>query len=90
MSSIIAGLLLLLAVMAGFGESDAIVESALAPRVIRVTDAIVSMVPGDARESFEDGYLKLRLQWERAQSRRERLVRSVEAEGLQSAGRTIV
>ncbi|MBD3368068.1 MAG: hypothetical protein GF405_07855 [Candidatus Eisenbacteria bacterium] len=78
MSAIVAGLLLLLAVMAGFDENEAIVQSRLAPRVFRVTDAIVSMVPSEARETFEDGYLKLRLRWERAQSRRERLVHSVE------------
>jgi len=77
MAAMVVGLLLLLAVMAGFDDSDAIVESTLAPRVFRVTDAIVSMIPGDARESFEDGYLKLRLKWDRAQSRRERLVQSV-------------
>ena len=77
MSAIVAGLLLLLAVMAGFGENKAIIDSSLAPQVLRVTDGIVSLVPSEARELFEDGYLKLRLRWERAQSKRERLVRSV-------------
>lgn len=74
MSAIVAGLLLLLAVMAGFDDSDAIVDSRLAPRVFRVTDTIMSLVPSDAKESFEDGYLKLRLRWERARSHRDRLV----------------
>jgi len=85
MSAAVVGVLLLLAVMAGFDDNDAIVESALAPRVFRVTDMIVSLVPGEARETFEEGYLKLRLRWERARSRKERLVTTVGSE-LQRTG----
>ena len=71
MASIITALLLLVAVMAGFGDMKTLRESRLAPNVLHLTDVIVSIVPEDARQHFETGYEDLRKSWDRASDREE-------------------
>ena len=61
--------LLLLAVMAGFEEEKLLVESSTAPRVLRVTDMVVGVLPSEARKSVEEHYAKLREQWDAARER---------------------
>jgi len=65
-AAIVAALLLLFAVMAGFQEQATLKESRLAPNVLRLTDIIVSFVPEDARQHFEKGYEGLRESWNSA------------------------
>ena len=69
MSATVAGVFLLIAVMAGFEEEKLLVESAMAPRVLRVTDVVVSVLPAEARKSIEEYYGKLRTQWESAREK---------------------
>jgi len=71
MASIVVGLLLLVAVMAGFQDQKMLKESRLAPSVLRLTDVIVTFVPEDARERFEKSYDDLRDGWDRAGDREE-------------------
>jgi len=74
-ASIVAGTLLLLAVLGGFHKSPALAHSAMAPRVLSVTDAIVTLVPQNVRDGFEEEYRSLRGEWEEARRRaRTRLV----------------
>lgn len=67
----VAGVILLIAVMAGFEEEGLLVDSVMAPRVLRVTDVIVNVLPSEARETVEQDYEKLREQWEAAREKRE-------------------
>ena len=69
MAAVVAGVLLLLAVMAGFEEEKLLVESSTAPRVLRVTDMVVGVLPSEARKSVEEHYAKLREQWDAARER---------------------
>jgi membrane protein required for colicin V production len=64
MASVVIGIALLVAIMAGLERTSVLVESRLAPRMLRVTDAIVSVVPDEARGRFERGYEELRARWE--------------------------
>ncbi len=69
-AAVVAGVLLLLLVMAGLGGHDFLVESRLAPRVLGVTDAIVQVLPADAREAVEEHYRTLRTKWDEEAARR--------------------
>lgn len=69
MSSIVAGVVILLAVLAGLESHRAMAGSAMAPAMLSVTDTIVSAVPEGAREPFERDYERLRRRWDLAQSR---------------------
>ena len=71
MGSIVAAILLLVAVMAGLGGERTLQRSTLARRVLRLTDIIVSLVPEDARSHFEEPYEELREEWEKAGDREE-------------------
>ena len=67
----VTGVILLIAVMAGFEEERLLVESVMAPRVLRVTDVVVNVLPSEARKSIKEDYEKLREQWEAAREKRE-------------------
>ncbi len=71
MASMVAGILLLLAVMGGLEGKRAFAESEMAPRVIGLTDVAVSLLPEEARDRIEDHYARLRKEWERAKLKRE-------------------
>lgn len=73
-ASVVVGVLILLAVMAGLQESKMLVESRMAPRVLRVTDLIVNVLPQDARTVVEEHYGKLRAEWEKSRERIDNLV----------------
>lgn len=66
MSCLFVGALLLLVVMAGFHENNAVARSTVAPAVVSVMDAAVVFAPEEARFRIEEQYLKLRAEWERA------------------------
>ncbi len=75
LASIVAGVLLLLAVLGGFHKTPALALSNMAPRVLSVTDAIVTVIPENFRDGFEEEYRTLRSEWEEARLRaRTRLV----------------
>ncbi|MCD4691241.1 CvpA family protein [bacterium] len=69
LSSIAAGVLLLLVVLGGFHKNPALAVSGLAPKVLGVTDAIVTFIPGSVREGFDKEYRSLRSEWEEARIR---------------------
>jgi len=69
MASIVAGVVVLLAVLAGLEDHRAMAGSSLAPATLSITDVIVGVVPADAREAFERDYERLRRRWDLAQSR---------------------
>ena len=71
MAAVVAGVFILLAVMAGFEEEKLLVESRTAPRVLRVTDVVVSVLPSEARKGIEEYYAKLREQWDAARDKQE-------------------
>ena len=73
-ASVIVSVLLLVAAMAGLEGQKLLVESRMAPRVIGVTDVVVSVLPADVRERIEEHYGKLRLQWQTVRQERARLV----------------
>ncbi len=73
-ASVIVSVLLLVAAMAGLEDQRLLVESRMAPRVIGVTDVVVSVLPADVRERIEEHYGKLRLQWQTVKQERARLV----------------
>jgi membrane protein required for colicin V production len=66
MSCLFVGVLLMVAVMAGFHENDAVARSVVAPAVVSVMDTAVVFAPEEARYRIEEQYLKLRIEWERA------------------------
>jgi membrane protein required for colicin V production len=66
MSCLFIGALLLIAVMAGFHEVEAVATSKVAPAVVSVMDTAVVFAPDQARMRIEEHYLKLRVEWERA------------------------
>jgi len=75
LASIVTGTLLLLMVLGGFHKTPALARSTLAPSVLGVTDAIVTLVPASVRAGFEEEYRSLRSEWEQARLRaRTRLV----------------
>lgn len=71
MAAVVAGVFLLVAVMAGFQDERILVESATAPRVLGVTDLVVGVLPVEARKSIEEHYDKLRKQWDAARDKRD-------------------
>jgi membrane protein required for colicin V production len=73
-ASVILSVILLLAAMAGLEEQKLLAESRMAPRVIGVTDVVVSILPEDARARIEEHYSKLRAQWDAVRQERARLV----------------
>ncbi len=79
-AAIISGVIILLTVMAGFGEESFIVDSRLAPKVLFVTDAVVALLPEDARETINEQYEKLRKEWESAGARRAQTLAAEERE----------
>lgn len=79
-ASVVVGVLLMLSVMAGLQGSKVLVESAMAPRVMSVTDLVVSVLPTDAKAKVEEQYGKLRDEWEKARKRKENLVQGPDAE----------
>jgi membrane protein required for colicin V production len=66
MACLFIGVLLMITVMAGFHENDAVARSTVAPAVISVMDSAVVFAPEEARLRIEEHYLKLRIEWERA------------------------
>jgi len=73
-ASVILSVILLVAAMADLEDQKLLVESRMAPRVIGVTDVVVSILPADARERIEEHYSKLRAKWEAGREERARLV----------------
>ena len=71
MSCLFIGALLLVAVMAGFHEQEAVATSTVAPYVVSVMDTAVVFAPEEARLRIEEHYLKLRVEWERARQESE-------------------
>jgi membrane protein required for colicin V production len=79
-AAIISGVIILLTVMAGFGEEGFIVDSRLAPKVLFVTDAVVALLPEDARETINEQYEKLRKEWRDAGAKRARTLAAEQEE----------
>lgn len=73
-ASVILSVILLVVAMAGLEDQKLLAESRMAPRVIGVTDVVVSILPADVRERIEEHYGKLRLQWQTVKQERARLV----------------
>jgi membrane protein required for colicin V production len=73
-AAVVLGVILLIAAMAGLEEQKLLTESRMAPRVIGVTDIVVSMLPKDVRRKIDSYYGKLRSQWETAKKERALLV----------------
>jgi hypothetical protein len=71
MSCLFVGVLLLVTVMAGFHEINAVARSTVAPSVVSVMDAAIVFAPEEARFRIEEQYLKLRAEWERAREEQE-------------------
>jgi membrane protein required for colicin V production len=68
-ASILASAVLFLAVVGGAAQERVLVESTLAPKVVRVTDAVVLLLPADVRERIYRAYDGLRMEWRRAKLR---------------------
>lgn len=64
-ASILAGMLLMLAVVGGVHGERFLVDSILAPRVLAVTDAVVCIFPGVAQHRIEQARDELRREWNR-------------------------
>jgi membrane protein required for colicin V production len=73
-ASLVAGILLLIAVMAGYEGSPLLTRSGLAPRVLNVTDGVVRLLPADARATVQGLYGRLRTRWEKTRAEEPRLV----------------
>ncbi len=73
-ATVVVGVVLLLAVMGGLQDRKALVESSMAPRVLGVTDVVVSVLPPEARAKVEEQYGKLRGEWDKARQRKENVV----------------
>jgi membrane protein required for colicin V production len=73
-ASVVLSVILLIASMAGLEDQKLLVESRMAPRVIGVTDVVVSILPEDVRLRIDEQYGKLRSQWEAMRRERARLV----------------
>lgn len=73
-ASVFVGVILLVAAMAGLQDQKLVAESRMAPRVIGVTDVVVSLLPGDIRAKIEEHYGKLRSKWEAVEQTRARVV----------------
>lgn len=63
-------LLLVMSVFGGVEKRDSFADSALAGKTLALSDAIVSLVPEDIRDRFEDPYDDVRDRWDREQRRR--------------------
>jgi len=68
-ASIFASAVLFLAVVGGMAQERVLVESTLAPKVVRVTDAVVLLLPADVRERIYRAYDGLRMEWRRTRLR---------------------
>jgi membrane protein required for colicin V production len=68
-ASIFASAVLFLAVLGGATHERVLVESTLAPKVVRVTDAVVLLLPADVRERIYRAYDGLRMEWRRTRLR---------------------
>jgi membrane protein required for colicin V production len=73
-ASVILSVILLLAAMAGLEDQKLLAESRMAPKVIGVTDVVVSILPQDVRVRIQDHYGKLRAKWESVEQERATLV----------------
>lgn len=73
-ASVILSVILLVAAMADLEDQKLLAESRMAPRVIGVTDVVVSIFPADVRLRIEEHYGKLRSKWESVKRERARLV----------------
>lgn len=73
-ASVVLSVILLIASMAGLEDQKLLVESRMAPRVIGVTDVVVSILPRDVRLRIDEHYGRLRSQWEAMRKERARLV----------------
>lgn len=73
-AAVVLGVILLVAAMAGLEEQELLAESRMAPRVIGVTDIVVSLLPQDVRRKIDAHYGKLRSQWESVKRERALLV----------------
>jgi membrane protein required for colicin V production len=69
MAAVVMGMFLLITVMAGFEEEKLLVESVMAPRVLRVTDVVVGLLPKEPRKDIEEYYGRLRDQWDSAREK---------------------
>jgi membrane protein required for colicin V production len=68
-ASILSGMLLMLAVIGGVHGERFLVDSVLAPKVLAVTDAVVSIFPGIAQDRIERARDELRREWNREKGR---------------------
>jgi membrane protein required for colicin V production len=75
-ASVVLSVILLVAAMGGLDDQKLLVESRMAPRVIGVTDVVVSILPEDVRLRIDEHYGRLRSQWEAVRRERARLVES--------------
>lgn len=66
MACMFTSVLLLLVVMAGFQTNTGVARSTVAPTVIRVMDTVVAFAPDKVRNTIDEHYVKLRLEWEKA------------------------
>jgi uncharacterized membrane protein required for colicin V production len=73
-AAVVMGVILLLAAMANLHETKAVVESAMVPRVLQVTNVVVSVLPTDARAKVELQYRKIEDARENERKRQENLV----------------
>ena len=64
-ASILSGMLLMLVVLGGVHGERFLVDSVLAPKVLAVTDAVVSVFPGVAQEKIERAREQLDREWNR-------------------------
>lgn len=69
LAAVVAGVLILVAAKTGLEGAEPLVSSSMAPRVMVVTDVVVSVLPGGLREKLEGKYAKLRREWEEARRR---------------------
>ncbi|MBM3307095.1 MAG: CvpA family protein [Candidatus Eisenbacteria bacterium] len=68
-ASLLSGMLLILAVMGGVHGERFLADSVLAPKVLAVTDAVVSVFPGAAQSRIEEAREELRREWNRQRGR---------------------
>jgi membrane protein required for colicin V production len=68
-ASILSGMLLMLAVVGGIHGERFLVDSVLAPKVLAVTDAVVSIFPGAAQHRIDQVRDELRREWNRQRGR---------------------
>jgi membrane protein required for colicin V production len=68
-ASILSGMLLILTVVGGVHGERFLVDSVLAPKVLAVTDAVVSIFPGVAQGRIEQARQELRREWNHERGR---------------------